>query len=306
MDEQVPRGGLAGPIILIGVGIILLLNMTGVLAIDLWDLFISAWPIILIAFGIDLLIPRRTVAGTIISLILIVGVLVGGVWLVETQGGTGTADQVETVTYPLDSTERATMTFSPAVGGVRVSLLEDSQNLLEGQVGLHRGQEVEVETEELGESAAITVTSSGQWFWMPGTLNLEGEGVDEGEWLMLVSPEIPVRLVVDMGAGDIRLDLRGLQLKELKSTMGVGRMQIRLPSEGDFRAVIDGAVGMTEVIVPEGLPVRIQVDTGIATISIQGFQKVGDTYLSSEALTSDEVVELDLSQAIGAIIVREE
>jgi len=72
------RHGLVGPVILVGLGAILLLENMGLLSGNLWTVLLRMWPLILIAIGIDLLIGRRSTWGALLSLILIVALFVGG------------------------------------------------------------------------------------------------------------------------------------------------------------------------------------------------------------------------------------
>ena len=60
MEGEFRRGGLVGPIILIGLGVVFLLNNLGFLEWSVWDVLLRTWPLLLIAWGIDLLIVRRT------------------------------------------------------------------------------------------------------------------------------------------------------------------------------------------------------------------------------------------------------
>ena len=65
---EVPRGhhwrGIVGPTILIGAGAVLLLNTTGLVDWDIWAIMWRLWPVILIAIGLDILIGRRSLAGS--------------------------------------------------------------------------------------------------------------------------------------------------------------------------------------------------------------------------------------------------
>jgi hypothetical protein len=81
VDNTYRRGGLVGPILIIGVGAVLLLNTLGYLPYSIWTVLLRLWPVVLIAIGIDLLIGRRTLAGRLLALVLILALLGGGLWL---------------------------------------------------------------------------------------------------------------------------------------------------------------------------------------------------------------------------------
>ena len=59
--------GLFWPVILIGLGVILLLSNLGRLPADPWPLLSRLWPVILIVIGLDILLGRRSVWGGVFS-----------------------------------------------------------------------------------------------------------------------------------------------------------------------------------------------------------------------------------------------
>ena len=68
--EQSRRGSLVGPVILLGLGIVFLLNNLGVLEWSVWEVIFRLWPVLLIAAGLDFLIGRRSVWGSLLALVL--------------------------------------------------------------------------------------------------------------------------------------------------------------------------------------------------------------------------------------------
>ena len=81
MNEGDHHRGLVWPILVITAGVLLLLSNLGMLSLDLWELMLRGWPLILIAIGIDLLIGRRSVWGSIVAAVLIIAVLLLGLGL---------------------------------------------------------------------------------------------------------------------------------------------------------------------------------------------------------------------------------
>ncbi len=57
------RGSLVGPAVLVGLGIILLLNNFGALPWSVWETIFRLWPVLVIGVGLDLLIGRRSIWG---------------------------------------------------------------------------------------------------------------------------------------------------------------------------------------------------------------------------------------------------
>ena len=75
--ERLRRGSLVGPLILIGLGVVFLLNNLGALDWNVWEVIFSLWPVLLIAAGLDVLFGRRSGWGALVSLMLIVALLAG-------------------------------------------------------------------------------------------------------------------------------------------------------------------------------------------------------------------------------------
>ena len=70
MSERRRRGSLVGPLILIGLGVVFLLNNLGILSWSVWEVIFRLWPILLVAIGLDLLVGRRSTLGSLLALAL--------------------------------------------------------------------------------------------------------------------------------------------------------------------------------------------------------------------------------------------
>lgn len=304
MEGEFRRGGLVGPIVLIGLGVVFLLNNLGLLEWSVWDVLLRTWPLILIAWGVDLLIVRRTAEATLLTLVLILVILAGGVWFVAARGGGAEADRVEEVNIALSSGDRAELLIAPGVGYLHIHPLESLDDLIVGRLGLSSGQEVDQEVREVGSVATVHLKSEGAWFW-PLTASKSGsDQVGRYEWDLAVNAGIPTQLRTELGVGLGELDLSGMMLEGLEAQLGIGRMEVRLPSQGSFDARLSGAIGMTEVIVPRGLGVRISLDTGLVARQLEGFRREGDVYFSPS--WTGEGIDLQIDQAIGMVVARVE
>jgi hypothetical protein len=95
-------------------------------------------------------------------------------------------------------------------------------------------------------------------------LNLE-----ELEWTIGISPEIPIVLEFSSGVGEIRLDLSGLQVAGVNLNGGVGQTELILPAmENAYSVTIRGGVGELRVEIAEGAEVELNVDGGVGEIVI--------------------------------------
>jgi hypothetical protein len=289
-----------GPVLLIGAGILLLLNILGILEWDIWWNLLRLWPIFLIAAGLDLLIGRRSIWGALIATVLLLALLAGALWLTTT--GTVTSDlPSEQVRQPLGSATQAEVAIEPAVGILRLEALPESANLVEGTVVLGEGEELVQDFSQQGAQASYRLGVTGAT-WTPFTFGWDEERV----WDLGLSPGATLQLKASLGAGQSEIDLTGLDLSDLEIDLGVGQSTVILPAQGHFEARIDGAVGVTEIVIPAGMAVRLQLDTGLAGRQLPAeLREAGEgTYTSPGYASADNRVDLYANQPIGLLRIR--
>ena len=158
MDNRHERESIVGPILLIGLGIIFLLNNLGVLAWHSWGTLLRLWPVLLIAWGIELIFGDDSIWGQLIAVTLIVAALVGAVWLTATPSRFG-AEQMLEISHPLDDAERATIHLERGAGRIVVDALEDSTDLVEGVAYHLKGETIREDYDKVGDEAIFSLTS---------------------------------------------------------------------------------------------------------------------------------------------------
>lgn len=297
MEGRTRRGGLVGPMILIGLGVVFLLNNLGYLPWSVWATLLRLWPVLLVAAGLDLLIGRRSAWGSLLAGLLALAVLVGSLWFLHTETD-WRAGQGQEVQQALEGAMQAEVFLNPAVGSVRLDALMGSGSLIEGTVQLSRGERLVREYELEGSTAVFSLSSEGTFVgpvgWGASSL-----------WDLGLSSEVPLRLEVDLGAGDFDLDLTGLTLEELETNLGVGRTVVVLPGTGVYSAAIDGAIGETVVVVPAGLGLRVHLDTGLVGTQLpDGLDCAEDVCTSPGYFSAAHRVDLRVSHAIGSVVIR--
>ena len=297
MGNGVRRGGLVGPIILIAIGVIFLLNNLGMTSVDLWELVTRLWPILLIGWGLDILIGRRSMGLSLGVLAVTVALLAGGAWWVATQSPRGEAVTDERISQSLQGAKQADVVIEFGAGGLRLGPLA-GEGLIEGTLALGRGEQVEQDFSVEGDTAHYrlrTRDTSVFWFDNPG----------EVVWDLRVSRTVPLELDVSTGVGESNLNLEGLRLTDLRVRIGVGKTTIRLPAEGQFPVEIDGGVGEVIVWLPQGMEARINVDTGLGSFNApSGFEQVGEDYFSPGYDGAENRVDINIDAGIGSISVR--
>jgi len=297
------RPSLFWPIVLIGIGVILLLNNAGVIQGNPWTLIWQFWPVLLIVIGLDILLSRRSAAGSIISAALAL-LLVGGViWLLVARpglpglnfGGELTIDRVE---YPLEEIRSANVTLNFSTGTNNLYALSDSPNLIEGDLR-HYGR-LKTEFRESGSQADLEI------------------GVDDAvsivmfqspeEWNVGLNPQVTYDLDLNLGVGESTIDLSGLTLRGGRINVGVGTADVRLPESGRFTLRIDGGVGELRIRAPRSLALRAEVDTGIGSFNGGSrLRSIGDNIYESEGFgTAENAITLIIDVGVGSVTVQDQ
>lgn len=125
-------------------------------------------------------------------------------------------------------------------------------------------------------------------------------GKMKNEWDLKLNEDVPLDLVVNAGASDTNLDLKGLQLSNLEVNAGVGEITVDLG--GDWKESFDGrissGVGQMTVILPKDIGVRVSVDKGIGSASFEDLISKGNGTYVNEAY-EDAKIKIDLDADIG-------
>ncbi|MEW5900151.1 MAG: toast rack family protein [Acidobacteriota bacterium] len=131
-------------------------------------------------------------------------------------------------------------------------------------------------------------------------------GASRNQWDIQLTESIPLDLKLDLGAGEARLDLRGLKVKSLDIDMGVGELEIDLSDKrsADLEVKIDGGIGHGRVYFPSSVGVRVRVDGGLGSVDAPGFEKRGDVYTNDALGKSPVTIEVSVDAGIGSIDLR--
>jgi hypothetical protein len=299
-ERDFRRRGLVGPVILIGLGIVFLLNNLGILSWSIWETLLRLWPVLLVAAGLDLILGRHSIWGSLLALVLTLAVLGAALWVSGTGARSAQAPRSREIAQPLGEAEQAKLTFDPGIGRLHIEAVLDSPNLVEGSVDLaHREDAVQGFTIQ-DQKGTFTLRTERASF-DPFATGWTGNRL----WDLQLSTSIPLSLQADLGLGEMDLDLSGLTLESLDAELGLGQTVVKLPEQGRFEARIEGAIGQTIVVIPEGLAARIRLDTGITGRQVpDDYRCADDVCTSSDYETADHRVDLAVSQAIGNLVIR--
>jgi hypothetical protein len=298
MTPSPRRGGIAGPILLIGLGALLLLSNFGRLPESIWPTLLRMWPVVLIAFGLDILITRRSVWGSMALVVLILAVLAGGYWLSTVTVGPIGPGSIESVAVPREGATQAGVRVRSSVGLLEVEPGSAGATLLQATIPLLPGESLGQDVDRSGGSLDVDLHSEGV-FVLP-SVSARGQ-----PWEVRLHPDVPTALALDLGAGEIRLDGELLTVTSVDANLGVGVITLEVGSE--VRSVeADSGIGQIVIVLPAGVPARIDAEVALGDVDVPaGYTKSGDVYLSPGWTASSASIEVKANQAIGQIVVRQ-
>lgn len=274
-SKQAPS--LFGPIVLIAIGLFFLLNNIGLLpAVQFnWVAALQLWPLFLILLGINLIVRQAPapVGGFLSALVGVTAVVIFGYVLLFAEDNPRLARwglnlptaeaKTEQIAFSADGLQSANIDLSLGASRVMLFPLEDSPNLIEGQVS-YLG-ELEFETQVIGSRATVSLRDrSVGLFWLNpanwGSLNLE-------PWEIGLNPSVPLDLRLRIGAGSTNFDLNGLTLSGLSVNGGAGSLVLLLP-DGDYNTRVDVGAGSTRITLPENGRQRVEIDGGAGSLTL--------------------------------------
>lgn len=139
-----------------------------------------------------------------------------------------------------------------------------------------------------------------------GRLTIEQGGTEEdwgiptgntrNEWKLEFSPQIPLEMNIDIGAGDSQLDFTGLQLTELDLDAGAGNVDVRFyePNEArmDRFALDTGAARLDVTGIGHAGPERMTVNGGVGEMTLDFTGKWPGS------------ADIDITAGVGALTLR--
>lgn len=303
--ERRPRGarGVTGAIILIALGAALLLSNLGLISVQWYSLW-RFWPVFLILVGLDLLLSRSVLGSMLAALLGLV--VVAGILFVASDRYAGPAEWsvgAHTVTrdiasHELGDIDSLQVTLQIGAASVEVAALDDGDAIAGGSYTTDRRLTLDETYEKNGSTGTLTLrqrsSEGSEW---------AGQGMI-GEVDLQITDQVPVDMTISAGAGDLTLDLSGVQLSSLRIDGGAGTVQIVLPETGAPDVQINGGVGTFEITVPRQMEASLHVD-GLTTIDVGSrFEERGDrAWETAGYADARDRADIHISAGLGTVNV---
>ena len=107
LDSLFRRNEIAGPVFMIGLGVAFLLGTAGLIGWGVWDVLWRFWPLLLVAVGLEIMFGRRSLILSFLSVIVIIVILGGAVWMYGVRPASADRLEGESVQQVLGDIERA-------------------------------------------------------------------------------------------------------------------------------------------------------------------------------------------------------
>jgi cell wall-active antibiotic response 4TMS protein YvqF len=303
------RGGVVGPLILIFIGGVFLLQNTGYLPPNFWLNLWRLWPVVLVLAGIELLLANRIPRFALTGLAAVI--LVGGA--VATNSGLG-APQTSAVVSRADQKE---------LGGARqaaVTVRFDAGQLVIGPIERPSAEQLSTmaytgPADQAPQARYAVSGDTGRLDYAasersgPSFTPFVGGGQSNSPRMELnLSPLVPITsLSLKAGATDARLDLSSLRVSDIDMSVGAAATWIRVPeAAGRTTARISGGASSITLEVPQGVAAQIRVRGGLSSVKVDEsrFPQVSDHfYRSANYETAQNQIDLNFETGVTSIQV---
>jgi hypothetical protein len=299
LDSIFKREGFASPLLFVALGTVLLLSNLGYSNLGHWQYLIRYWPVIIIAIGLDILFPFRTLLVSIVGLLLAAGLIAGLIYLVATdEGFQSTPLLSDHVAMSTDDLKEVSIDLQMNAGELKINSNAEPANAVEADLYLNEYSKVSKD-ERINNGTGFFSMKSGNFQFFNV---LDDEGQRANRWDILLNPEMPTRVENTLIAGQMTSELSDMHNLAMENTVIFGENIVILPDKGDVSLTSSVIFGELEVIVPEGANTMIIVDTAINTVDIpQGFKRNGNKIYSPDYDAADDPVKIQVSVPFGDI-----
>lgn len=133
------------------------------------------------------------------------------------------------------------------------------------------------------------------------TVNM-GSGTTN-EWSLRLNNDVPLELVARLGAGEARFDLGTTNLRHVDIEMGAGQLHLDLrgkPKQG-YEVRVSGGAGEATVYLPQDVGISATATGGLGEIQVKGLRKDGDHWVNDAWGGAKPQVRVDVRGGVGQI-----
>jgi hypothetical protein len=295
-----------GPLILIFIGGVFLLENTGYLPPNFWVNLWRLWPVVLVLIGIELLLAHRVPWLVLVGLAAIV-LIVGSVWInIGTPRSTDAGFTTTTSQTSLEGATQATVTLRFGAGSLNLGPILQPQPDQLASMTFQGPQQLAPQPRytvsgDVGQLEYVSNPGRG-----PGFFPFVDGRSDAAQMDLTLAPTVPITsLNIQTGATDAHLDLSSLRVSSLQMSIGAATTWLRFPeAAGQTAAHISGGASTLTIEIPQGVAAQIQLRGGLSTVNVDQsrFPQVSDNlYRSPNYDTATNRVDLSIETGVTTI-----
>lgn len=140
----------------------------------------------------------------------------------------------------------------------------------------------------------------------PKNASLIGKMVNE--WTLRMGSQAPLEMNVKLGGGTASLDVSTLPLRSIEVEMGAGEMKLNLAGKytNDVTVLIKGGAGNTEIRLPKDMGAVVDAKLGIGSIDTKGLTKREGKYYNQAYAEGKPAVQVEVRGGVGDIALNVE
>lgn len=296
------RGTIIWGLLIIGAGLVWLLNNLGYLPGDIWRTLWRFWPVLVILLGVEVALRgfsnRVAVPLLLLAVVAIVAVVVALMPSLPPEGLVADSFRQE-----MGTLDEALVELEMDNGNLSIERSVAEQGVLASGRFDHSSS-VAIQKEYVEEAGRGTLTLSDRYeaflsFFL---------GDRRNDWALQFSPDVPLDLKLTGDDSSLDLRLEELDLRTLTGELDDCTGEVRLPARDGLQAKLnvsdDG--GLT-VIVPPAAGARVVVELDDSELEIDSSRFVsteGGVYLSLDYDQAESRLELTIEASDSTITIR--
>jgi hypothetical protein len=132
---------------------------------------------------------------------------------------------------------------------------------------------------------------------------VNGSGNIKNEWKLTFGGKIPIDLHTQLGAGEAKLDLSQLPIRNVEIQMGAGELELNVAGnyQRDIDVKVQGGVGEAKIKLPRDFGAEVEAHGGIGSINVDGLRKRNGKYYNDAFAEGKPAVRMRVHGGIGEI-----
>ncbi|HET9269746.1 MAG TPA: toast rack family protein [Vicinamibacterales bacterium] len=128
----------------------------------------------------------------------------------------------------------------------------------------------------------------------------------ENRWRLSLDDTTPLDVVVSLGAGDADLVLGSVNLNSLTVRLGAGDLKIDLRGKPtkSYNVSVQAGAGDTTIELPSSVGISATTSGLIGDSSVSGLEKRGDRWINTRAEGSPVTIDVQVQHAVGDLRIR--